>query len=130
MPAVSSIVLDASAVLAVANKEAGADVVLEARSQAILSAVNHAEVVSKLVQKNVAFEDVQIFVAEVFPRVIPFDLEQATAAGQLHAATRKNELSYADCACITLAAIRGIPLLTGDRKWLQVETPVEIRLFR
>ena len=126
----SSIVLDASAVLAVANKERGANVVLQERSQAILSAVNHAEIVSKLIQKNVAFEDVQVFVAEVFPRVIPFDLEQANAAGQLHAATRKNELSYADCACIALAAVRGIPLLTGDKKWLKVETPVEIRLFR
>ena len=111
MPAVSSIVLDASAVLAVANKEPGADVVLKARSQAIVSAVNHAEVVSKLVQKNVAFEEVQIFVNEVFPRIIPFDLEQSNVAGRLHAATRKNELSYADCACIALAVVRGIPLL-------------------
>jgi PIN domain nuclease of toxin-antitoxin system len=127
---VSNIVLDASAVLAVAHKEPGADVVLKARSQAIVSAVNHAEVVSKLVQKHIAFEEVQIFVAEVFPHVIPFDLEQANAAGRLHAATRKNEFSYADCACIALATIRGIPLLTGDKKWLKIETAVEIRLFR
>jgi ribonuclease VapC len=130
MPAVSSIVLDASAVLAVAHKEPGADVVLKARSQAIISAVNHAEVVSKLAQKNIPFEEVQVFINEVFPRVIPFDVEQANAAGVLHAASRKNELSYADCACIALAAVRGMPLLTGDRKWLNVETSVEIRLFR
>ena len=126
----SSIVLDASAVLAVAHKEPGADVVLKAQSQAILSAVNHAEVVSKLLQKHIAFEELQLFVSEVFPRVIPFDLEQANEAGRLHAATRKHELSYADCACIALAAVRGIPLLTGDRKWLKIETKVEIRLFR
>lgn len=126
----SSIVLDASAVLAVANKEKGADVILKARPVGILSAVNHMEVVSKLVRTGIANTEIAVFLAEAFPAVIPFDREQADRAGQLHADNRANKLSYADCACLALATVRRLSILTGDRKWLEIPTGLDIRCFR
>lgn len=126
----SSVVLDASAVLAVARDERGADAVRAVRIDAILSAINHTEVVSKLLQFAIPMEEIDRFLSDAFPNVIPFDREQADLAGQLHARTRKEKLSYADCACLTLAAHCGLPVLTGDRKWECVSSPVEIRLFR
>ena len=44
-----SVVLDASAVLAVLNGEPGADVVLAEIDNAVMSTVNYAEVASKLI---------------------------------------------------------------------------------
>jgi ribonuclease VapC len=127
---VSSVVLDASAVLAVARLEKGADAVLAARPDATLSAVNHAEVVSKLLRCDMPRDEIDIFLGEAFPQVVPFDREQASLAGRLHAVTRKEKLSYADCACLALATLRGLPVLTGDRKWLEVPTDAEVRVFR
>jgi ribonuclease VapC len=126
----SNVVADASAILAVARREAGMDAVLAARTHAIVSAVNHAEVVSHLLRIDLPFGEVDQFLAEAFPRVIPFDREQADIAGRLHAATRNKNVSYADCACLALAQARMLPVLTGDRKWLELGLQVEIRVFR
>lgn len=126
----SSVVLDASAVLAVARNERGADAVRAVRIDAVISAVNHTEVVSKLLQYAIPMAEIGHFLSDAFPNVVPFDHKQAESAGQLHARTRREKLSYADCACLTLAAHRGLPVLTGDRKWLTFSHPVEVRLFR
>jgi len=124
------VVLDASAVLAVARNERGADAVRTVRVDALISAINHTEVVSKLLQHAIPMGEIEHFLSDAFPNVVPFDREQADSAGQLHARTRGQQLSYADCACLTLAALRGLPVLTGDRKWESVSLPVEIHLFR
>ena len=126
----SSVVLDASAILAVARNERGADAVRAVRNDAVISAVNHTEVVSKLLQYAIPMEEIEHFLSDAFPNVVPFDRQQAESAGQLHARTRCQQLSYADCACLTLAAHCGLPVLTGDRNWTMISLPVEVRLFR
>jgi PIN domain nuclease of toxin-antitoxin system len=127
---VSKIVLDASAVLALANGEPGAATVMQARSGAVISAVNHLEVVSTLLRAGRSTEQIQQFLSEVFPLVDPFDLIQAEAAARLHATTRRWDLSYADCACLALGQVRQLPVLTGDRNWLNAGVDVEVKLFR
>jgi len=124
------VVLDASAILAVAFKEAGNSVVMEQQPHAILSAVNHLEVVSKLLRFQMPMKEIEIFMGETFPGVVAFDKNQADIAGQFHDLHRLNGLSYADCSCLALAKLHGIPVLTGDRKWATVSLPVEVRLFR
>ena len=109
------VVLDASAILAVAFKEAGS-VVMEQQLHALVSAVNDAEVVSKLLRFQMPMNEIAIFLNETFPKVNEFDKHQADMAGQLHDMHRVNGLSYADCSCLALAKLRGIPVLTGDRK--------------
>lgn len=126
----SSVVLDASAILAVARNEKGTDAVLAVRADAVLSAVNHAEVVSKLLRCEMPQEEIDLFLGEAFPHVVALDREQAGRAGRLHAATRRQKLSYADCACLALAASRGLPVLTGDRKWAQLDLGVTVEVIR
>ena len=126
----SSVVFDASAILALALGEHGSDMVRAARPDAIVSAVNYLEVVSKLLRVGLDEAEVLSFLGEAFPRVIPLDRSQADVAARLHAGSRELGLSYADCACLALAAERGLPVLTGDRQWTRIDVPVEVRLFR
>jgi ribonuclease VapC len=39
-------------------------------------------------------------------------------------------LSLADRACLALAQHEGLPAVTADRKWAQVDIGVDIRLIR
>ena len=126
----NSLVFDASAILALALGEQGSDLVRAARPIAIVSAVNHLEVVSKLLRVGLDEAEVLGFLGEAFPRVLPLDRSQADKAARLHARSRELGLSYADCACLALAADRELPVLTGDRKWTRIDLPVEVRLFR
>ena len=126
----SSIVVDASAILAVACREKGMEAVLAVRAEAIVSAVNHAEVISNLLRRDLPLVEIEQFLTEAFPHVVSFDYEQADIAGRLHAVIRNMNISYADCACLSLAQARRLPVLTGDRKWLELDLPVEIRVFR
>lgn len=126
----SSVVLDASAILAVARNEPGVDVVNAHRANGIVSAVNHMEVVSKLLRFYVPMKDIELFLSEAFPSVSAFDQQQANIAARLHAENRDHHLSYADAACLALAMTKNIPVLTGDRKWSTISLDVEVRLFR
>ena len=121
---------DASAILALALGERGSDMVRGARPDAVVSAVNHLEVVSKLLRVGLDEAEVHSFLDEAFPRVVPLGRAQADGAARLHAGSRELGLSYADCACLAFAAERGLPVLTGDRKWTRIDVPVEVRLFR
>ena len=127
---VSRVVLDASAILAVARNEPGADVVNTHRANAIISAVNHMEVVSKLLRFDIPMNEIEVFLSEAFPTVTEFDQQQAAVAARLHAENRSNRLGYADAACLALAMTRGIPVVTGDRKWTMIPLGIEVRLFR
>jgi ribonuclease VapC len=56
---VSSFVFDSSAILALIKNERGADVVLAALPRASISAVNMAEIVSKLIDLGSAMEPLE-----------------------------------------------------------------------
>jgi ribonuclease VapC len=126
----NSIVADASALLAVACREDGCEAVLAVRERIIVSAANHAEVVSGLLRCDLPRPDIDRFLHDAFPNVVAFDREQAEIAGRLHAVTRGKKISYADCACLALAQSRNLPVLTGDRKWQELGLSLEIQLFR
>src|SRR4051812_26724639 len=106
-------VLDASAVLAVLNAETGADIVIAALDDAIVSAVNYAEVVSKLVERGASPVDVREALENINLKVIDFDLALAERTGVLRAVTRHLGLSLGDRACLALAEREGVPVLTS-----------------
>jgi ribonuclease VapC len=62
--------------------------------------------------------------------VAPFDADQAVEVGGLEPALRGRGISLGDRACLMLARARGLPVLTGDRKWAELDLGVEVRLFR
>ena len=122
--------LDASAVLAVINMEPGGEIVTEALPGAAISAVNYAEVISKLTDYGLTENEVREAADSLGIRVIPFDVEAALVSGLMRTATRHKGLSLGDRACLALGRISGEPVLTTDRAWNGLDLGVEIRVVR
>jgi ribonuclease VapC len=123
-------VLDASALLALINAEPGADIVAAALDEAAISAVNLAEVVTKLIDIGVPALQAWSETASLVPVVVAFGLDLANAAARLRTATRRAGLSLGDRACLALAESLQQPVLTTDRAWQSLSIGVEIRLIR
>ena len=126
----ASAVLDASAVLAYVNGEPGAEVVAAVIGDALISAVNLAEAVTKLVERGGTLEQASEVLALAELDVIDFNRALAVQAGGLIAATRAKGLSLGDRACLALAARENLPAITADRVWAALKLGVEVRLIR
>jgi PIN domain nuclease of toxin-antitoxin system len=126
----ASAVLDSSAVLAVLNAEPGANTIIAIINDAVLCSVNYAEVVTKLVERGVNFDDVEAAMRLLTSTVIDFDTSLARRTGTLRAETSKHGLSLGGRACLALAEREGLPAITGDRNWAGSVKGIEIQLFR
>ena len=126
----ASAVLDSSAVLAVLNGEPGADKIAEVLTDALLSTVNYAEVVAKLVERGTSLVEAKTALQSIALTTVDFDIALAQRTGELRAETRKRGLSLGDRACLSLAEREGVAAITADRSWIGAIPGVEIRLFR
>ena len=126
-------VLDASALLAFMRGEDGSDVVEAALGDGCaISVVNHAEVMSKL---GDAGQDPELAAAELGQLGTALELEPMTEAdsievGLLRAVTRDLGLSLGDRCCLALARRLGLPALTADRAWREVDAGIETVVIR
>jgi PIN domain nuclease of toxin-antitoxin system len=127
---VSRVVLDASALLAMLLAEAGAERVLAKIDGATMSTVNLAEAASKMAERGHNPSRALEAVRSSYVTIIGFDEEQAMRVGELRSGTRRQGLSLGDRACLALAEREGATLLTGDRAFAKVDTPVRIELIR
>jgi ribonuclease VapC len=127
---VSKFVLDSSAVLAALHKEPGGERVLSNLGDAVISAVNFAEVVSTLARTGGDLSQVLSDLHDLIPDIRPFDSEQALAAGELAARAKDQGLSLGDRACLSLAKTLGIPVLTADPSWAALSVGVSVELIR
>ena len=123
-------VLDASAVLALLHDEPGADVVEGTLGDAVMSAVNWAEVAGLLVARGLPAAPLRESVTALGISIAEFDEVQADATGELLGPTRRAGLSLGDRACLSLARRLGTPALTADRAWIDLDIGVEIRCIR
>jgi ribonuclease VapC len=123
-------VLDASAVLAVLNAETGADIVISVLDDALISTVNYAEVVSKLVERGAPPGLAQTALLTIALVVVDFDRSLADRTGGLRANTKHRGLSLGDRACLALAEREKLPAFTGDQRWVDVVDDIDIRLIR
>ena len=126
----AGVVLDASAVLAVLQGEPGAEPVEAVLGEAVISAVNHAEVVGKLYDRDVPAAAVETLLASLALVIEPFDADQALEAGALRRATRTLGLSLGDRACLALARVRGASVITLDRAWRSLNVGVTVTCVR
>lgn len=100
----SSAVLDASALLALALNEPGQAVVAGAVSAgAVIGTVNLSEVVAKLRENGATEAAIHLALDPLGIAIADFNLDLAYAAGFLRPTTRAVGLSFGDRACLALA---------------------------
>ena len=127
----SRIVLDSSALLAILNREAGADKLTPGLlTNATVSTVNLAEVQSKLVSRGLHPEDAWDAAIGPVRESEPFTIEQARIAGDLVAQTCPLGLSLGDRACLALGIALGAAVYTADQSWKGLRLGIRIHHIR
>lgn len=129
-----TVVLDASAVIALLRDESGADTVREILESVeppspiagLLSTVNLTEVLQALGANLPAVIDgsERVIVTAAYER------EHARAAAAMLEQTRLAGLGLADRACLALAKVLGLPAVTADRLWSEIDVGVEVIQIR
>ncbi|RYE92790.1 MAG: PIN domain-containing protein [Oxalobacteraceae bacterium] len=117
----TSVVLDASAVLALIRNEPGADKVAPHIGRAAISAVNLQEVVKELLLSGFDEATPRELLDELHLDVRAHDVEAAYAAAAWHAQTRQYGRNLGDRSCLALAVRLGVPALTADSEWKKVK---------
>ncbi len=110
-------VLDSSAVLAVFNTEKGSEKVEPLLSNSIISSVNVAEVLTKMVEKGISLNDALEDFLKLGLEVIEFDTKQAAKSAELRPLTKHLGLSLGDRCCLALAIQEDATAVTADRNW-------------
>lgn len=125
-----SVVFDSSALLAIAWVEDGAEMAADAAEDAIMSAVNATEVITRLIDKGASREQAHEQLERSGLAIRPFDESLALEAGYLRTETRQYGLSLGDRACLALALRERAPVVTADRTWAKLDLGIDIRVIR
>ena len=125
-----TVVLDASALLAYLQDEPGCEVIDPVLAESVMSSVNWAEVIQKLVAAEVDLNGMLDELQALGMRIEPFTIKNAELAGRLWKQTRQAGLSLGDRACLSLGLCLEVPVLTCDRVWATSDLPLDIRVIR
>lgn len=126
----SSVIFDASCLFMSIKKEPGVEIVDAIDDDVVMSSVNIAEIVTKLALGHVSTEEVDEVLIQRPLIVVPFTERHAKVAGLLVTRTRHRGLSLGDRACLALGMELGLPIVTADRAWADLDLGVEIRVIR
>ncbi len=127
----SSAVLDASALLAVIYREPGAERVTEVMARgAAISTVNLAEVVGKLSENGLLEAAIRAILDPLRLEIVDFGGALPYQTGYLRPPTQSLGLSLGDRACLALARQRGLPALTTERAWANLQLGVTVQVIR
>ena len=96
----------------------------------VVSAVNLAEVVGKLLEAGMPEGAAINAIERLALEVVALDAAMAIRAGALRPLTRSLGLSLGDRACLATAQQLGLPVITADRTWQKVEAGVPIHAVR
>jgi len=128
---VNRIVLDASAILAVVNREPGHEQLSpELLAGAVGSTVNLAEVQGKLVGRGWRPEEAWEDAISPLQEVLTFDETHARLAGSLVTQTRHLALSLGDRACLALGIALEADVYTAEKIWKKLKLNVPIHVIR
>ncbi|VAW02435.1 hypothetical protein MNBD_ACTINO02-1035 [hydrothermal vent metagenome] len=125
-----TVVLDASAVLALVLGERGSSRVVEYLDDAQISAVSHAEVLSRLAYLGVPVASSVDLLVRLRVSVRSFTESQARTVGELRIGTAEIGLSLGDRACVALARQHVLAVVTADRVWAELDLGVEVITVR
>jgi len=124
------VVLDASAILAVILNEPGSQNVIPILEGGSLSAVNLAEVHTRLLQRGAAADHVWNRILSLQCEVCFFSDDQARIAAELIGKTRPFGLSLGDRACLALAIERKATVYTTERVWKDLSLGIDVEVIR
>jgi PIN domain nuclease of toxin-antitoxin system len=116
--------------MAMIQREEGAEMVISCLPWAIISAVNLAEAVTKLILTGMDEQLAWWHIAVIGCETAPFDEEQARTAGGLVKITKPFGLSLGDRACLALAIQRKATVYTTDRIWKKLDLGIRIEAIR
>ena len=127
----NEVVFDASAMLALLHHERGEDkLTADVLERSVASAVNLAEVHSKLVRNggapDIAWRDALSSVNSVEP----YTSDHARIAGALAKATRSLGLSLGDRSFLALAIALDAPVYTTVQAWRNLKVGIPIHVIR
>ncbi len=126
----SEAVLDASALLALLNREPGHEEVARTIPDAAISAVNLSEVAAKLAESGMPEESIREALGGLAIDVHDFGRDLAFQTAMLRPLTKHKGLSLADRACLALGQRLNLPVITADRVWKELDLEVEVGLIR
>ena len=125
----SRVVLDASALLALLNAEPGSEHVAKALPNAVVGAVNLAEVVAKLSEHGMPDDAIHETLEGLGLDIHGFDADLAYVAGLLRQSTRsvghRSATAHAGARSTSRPAV-----VTADRGWATLKLGVKVRLSR
>jgi PIN domain nuclease of toxin-antitoxin system len=125
-----SVVFDASALLAIVFDERGMDKALAEVDRALVCTVNLLETLDKARRKNHEPAQVREQLERLGVMFAPFEEADAMISSALPRKIGTRGLSLADRCCLAFAIARKLPVLTGDRDWVKLDLPIEVRLIR
>ncbi len=130
---IAPVVLDASALLAVALSEPGGDVVLaemrKVPGDVLIHAVNAYEVAFKLMIRGVS--EASAWEAATYGGVrLVRDMGTAITVGASRLKASSMFLSMADTFCLALGEVVGGVVLTSDKAFSNAKTAAKVFLFR
>lgn len=114
-------VLDASALLAWLREEPGAEIVERFLEASVISAVNLSEVLQKSLAAGLDASRLPEDLGTLGVSVVAFGEREARVSAALWPATRPLGLSLADRACMATAVCLGLPAMTADGDWREVQ---------
>ncbi|HET6469194.1 MAG TPA: type II toxin-antitoxin system VapC family toxin, partial [Geminicoccaceae bacterium] len=120
----------ASALLAALLTDRGAELVEAAIEASSISAVNLAEVVTKVVERGYPEARVLGYLGQTALRVAAFDELAAYLTGSMRTSTRVAGLSLGDRACLALGITLVATVLTADRAWATLDLGVRVQVIR
>lgn len=123
----NKIVFDSSAILALIKMENGHETVASHLDNAIVSSASFCEVATTLSREGFGQEEVIRSLSDTFLHIIDFDSDQAVVVASIDEATRHYNLSLADKACLALARIKNLPVLTANKLWKNLDLNIETK---
>lgn len=122
--------LDTSALLAMMQHAPGGSVVGARLRHSAISTVNLAEVLDYSRTHGIDIDGMVDDLQSLGLRIEPFTATDANAIAELADPTRSPHLSLSDRACLVLAQRLGVPALTADYAWSQLQLDIEIQVLR
>jgi ribonuclease VapC len=95
-----------------------------------ISAVNWSEVVQKSAAAGAETRGLRNGLTALDATIVAFDATQGEIAASMWEKTQRMGLSLADRACLALAFQKGVPAVTADRAWQELEVGVPIFVVR